>query len=190
MRAKKCKGCGKKFIPERQFQNACSIQCSLSVARKVNEMKFKAENRTKKQQIKTKPQLTKEAQADFNKFIRLRDEGKPCISCGKTDEEINYVGVGGKWDCGHYLTVGSHPELRFDEANAHRQCKSCNGGSGRFAKKDRTVSQKYRENLILRIGEDQVKRLEGPHDMPNWTRDDLREIRKRYKIKIKQLNVS
>ena len=94
---------------------------------------------------------------------------------------------GGQWDCGHYLSVGSHPELRFEELNAYKQCKSCNGGAGRYAGKNRTVSQQYRENLIQKIGVSLVEWLEGLHDAKHYTIDDLKEITAKYKAKCKQL---
>jgi hypothetical protein len=52
---------------------------------------------------------------------------------------------GGQWDCGHFMGVGARPELRFEEKNAYRQCKACNGGSGRFAAKNATVHARYRD---------------------------------------------
>ncbi len=67
-----------------------------------------------------------QAQKAFNAYIRARDAGLPCISCGETNPPDLH---GGQWDCGHFKTVGAYPELRFEERNAHKQCKSCNAGS-------------------------------------------------------------
>lgn len=130
---------------------------------------------------------TKEAQKAFNTFIRKRDENLPCISCGGTQLDVSYL-RGGYWDCGHFKTVGGFPELRFEELNAHKQCKSCNGGSGRFAKKDRTVSDEYKIRLAKKIGQEAYDWLNGPHKANNYTCADLKEIELLYKKKLKELN--
>lgn len=55
---------------------------------------------------------TSKAQSAFNGFIRERDEGKPCPSCGTYHPPMIF---GGQWDCGHFMGVGARPELRFEE---------------------------------------------------------------------------
>jgi len=131
----------------------------------------------------------REAQKAFNAFIRKRDELEPCISCGGTQLDVPYL-RGGYWDCGHFKTVGGFPELRFEELNAHKQCKSCNGGSGRFARKDRTVSDEYKKRLAEKIGQESYAWLNGPHDAKNYTCADFKEIELKYKKKLKQLTIS
>jgi hypothetical protein len=124
------------------------------------------------------------AQKAFNAFIRARDDKLPCISCDKFIlADMPY----GKYDCGHYKTVGGFPELRFEELNASKQCKSCNGGAGNFSKKDTSVSREYRENLIKKIGLDKVEWLEGPHEPKKYTCAELKEIELKYKKKLKEL---
>jgi hypothetical protein len=146
--------------------------------------KERIEYRNAKDQQKRPRDWIREVQAVFNKFIRARDAEKPCVSCGR--EEVEQT-VGGKWDCGHYLSVGSHPELRFEELNAAKQCKSCNGGSGRYAKKNHTVSASYRVELINRIGIERVEWLEGPHEHKHYSIEDLKAIKAEYKAKLKAL---
>ena len=194
--------CRKKFKPVRPFQKGCCMDCDYEIAmaavmKKREQAAAKAKRdavekakqkrrdlRERKAQLKSRNDWVKEAQAEFNKFIRLRDASEPCISCGEVNPPMLH---GGQWDCGHYLSVGSHPELRFEELNAYKQCKSCNGGAGRYAGKNRTVSQKYRENLIQKIGLTKVEWLEGPHDAKHYTIDDLKGITAKYKAKCKQL---
>ena len=125
-------------------------------------------HQARKEKIKTKAQHLKDAQAEFNKFIRLRDADQPCISCGRFHS--------GQYHAGHYLTVGAKPELRFDEDNCHKQCAPCNNHlSGNLVS--------YRVSLINKIGIERVERLEGPHDLPNWTIEQIQEIRKHYRQK-------
>ena len=194
--------CGKKFKPVRPFQKGCCMDCDYEIAmaavmKKREQAAAKAKRdaveqakqkrrdlRERKAQLKSRNDWVKEAQAEFNKFIRLRDASEPCISCGEVNPPMLH---GGQWDCGHYLSVGSHPELRFEELNAYKQCKSCNGGAGRYAGKNRTVSQQYRENLIQKIGVSLVEWLEGPHDAKHYTIDQLKEIKAHFKARQKEL---
>lgn len=195
IKTKTCK-CGEKYIQYTSFQNKC-VKCLAEVGRKSvqkdrekAQKAFRAETRRRKAELKPRSKWLSEAQKVFNKYIRIRDRHESCISCGRNHEEVESTDgwkPGGAWDCGHWLSRGAHPELRFDELNAHKQCKSCNGGSGRFTKKNSTVSKDYRERLIKKIGLDAVEWLEGPHEPKKYTIDDLKEIIKVYKQKIKEL---
>lgn len=128
----------------------------------------------------------REAQKSFNSFIRFRDKDLPCISCGKFVAKGS-GGIGGDYDCGHYLTRGGFPELRFEELNAHKQCKSCNGGSAKYSRKDKTVREGYKEGITLKIGVDKVEWLEGPHKAKKYSCTDLKEIELYYKQRLKEL---
>jgi hypothetical protein len=132
--------------------------------------------------MKTKPQLTKEAQKAFNKFIRARDSGKPCICCGKPMEYQSAVLGGGAHDvdAGHYRSVGSAPHLRFDERNCHAQSVYCN----RYRSGN---AVDYRIGLIARIGLEAVEALEADNEPKHYTHDDLRTIRRLYELKLKDL---
>jgi len=158
----------------------CSIDCAVSWSKlqadksKAKKQKeFNAETRQRKQKLKTRQEWLKDAQTVFNKFIRLRDEGNACISCGRNS--------GAKMNAGHYLSVGSHPELRFNELNVHLQCEHCNSyKSGNQAQ--------YRPRLIEKIGLQQVEALEGPHEPLKLTIEEIKELIAEYKQKIKQLS--
>jgi len=108
----------------------------------------------------------------FNRYIRLRDSGEPCISCG----DILY----GKYDAGHFITAGSCTALRFDERNCYAQCVRCN----HWLSGNRVA---YRENLIAKFGQELVEYLEGPQPTINITVDWYREIEETYKAKFKEL---
>lgn len=136
---------------------------------------------------KTKSAWVKEAQINFNKFIRIRDVLDPCISCGRMDHEIEYLGTGGKWDCGHYRSRGAAKQLRFNEDNAHKQCKSCNGGSAKYAKKGETVGKSYTRNLIKKIGQEAVDRLKNNNQEETDTIESLIALKKYYSEKFKAL---
>lgn len=177
-RKKKCRVCGLSFQPYNSLQICCSPKCAIEYAKQQQEKKAKREHKQAKEALKTHPQLTQEVQTVFNAYIRERDKDLPCISCGTTNPAEHLTG--GSWDCGHYITVGSAPELRFTEINAHKQCKECNNyKGGNYAN--------YRKGLIQRIGQEKVDWLEGPHEPLNNSKEDLRELRAYYRRKLKEL---
>ena len=187
-RRKKCKVCGDRFSPWNSLQVVCTnLKCAIEYGQRQAAKRRRRENRADKERVKPRNKVQAEAQAAFNAFIRLRDDNLPCISCDETKPPQRF---GGAWDCGHYLTIGAHPELRFKETNAHRQCKSCNAGSGRFSRKGRTVHQDYREGLIMRIGLIGVAWLEDPHEAKHYSVDDLREIKAKYQRLKRELKKS
>ena len=183
-RKKKCKACRGEFRPWSSTQAVCSMGCALDRSKQQAEKRRRREHRADKERIKPRNKVMAEAQAAFNAYIRLRDDHLPCISC---DVPAPPQRRGGAWDCGHYLTRGAHPELRFEESNAQKQCKRCNGGSGRFSGKDRTVQQDYRKRLILRIGLEQVEWIEGPHEPKKYTVDELRAIKAQYRKRAREM---
>lgn len=169
-REKMCEICSTPFIPRGIGQKACSPGCALQWADKQRWKKRQAETRKMRTALnqQSRKWWAKKAQATCNAYIRRRDAGKPCISCGTT--------LTGKFDAGHYRATGSHPELRFDEDNIHGQCVHCNQHlSGNLIE--------YRKGLISRVGLATVENLEGPHPIQQMTIDDLKEICEKYKAK-------
>jgi len=137
----------------------------------------RASIKTRKEAIKTIPDLIKEAQREFNAYIRARDAGKPCICCG---QPLGAGEVGGAFDCGHYRSTGSASHLRFDERNAHAQRKVCNRwGAGRAVD--------YRIGLVARIGLEAVEALESDNAPRKWQREELIAVRDTYRAKLKEL---
>lgn len=172
--------CKTMFLPFKMGQRVCGPYCGQRVAvaaRKEKEKAERADFRARKEAIKTIPDLIKEAQRDFNSYVRLRDVGKPCICCGRP---LGDGDVGGAYDCGHYRSTGSASHLRFDERNAHAQNKQCNRwGAGRAVD--------YRIGLIGRIGLEAVESLESDNTPKKWRRDELIAIRAKYKQLRKEL---
>tara|TARA_R100000789_G_scaffold21676_4_gene24514 strand:- start:914 stop:1489 length:576 start_codon:yes stop_codon:yes gene_type:complete len=185
--AKKCRACKTPFEPYTSLQVACSPACALTIGKREAEKKAEREAKAKrkwvreqKERLKSRSDHMREAQQAFNAYVRQRDEDQPCISCGRSDSEIGGHLTGGKWDCGHYRSVGANPELRFEPLNAHRQCKKCNRDlSGNVVD--------YRINLIRRIGQEAVDWIEGPHEAKKYTIDDLKEIKARYRALKREL---
>lgn len=186
VKPKKCKasGCGVAFTPSKPFQCWCSPDCAVLIARAKKEQaetkKRQAErkaDREKREKLKTRSDWIKEAQREFNRYIRLRDGGRPCISCGTN---LASGRIGGGFDCGHFRSVGSAPHLRFLEGNAHGQCKRCNRyGSG--------MHSDYRIGLIERLGQMAVEQIEADQTPRKYTSEDLKQIRDTYRAKCKEL---
>lgn len=137
----------------------------------------RALTKKRKEAIKTIPELIKEAQREFNAYIRARDRDQPCICCGLP---LGTGEVGGAYDAGHYRSTGSASHLRFNEDNVHAQRKQCNRyGAGRAVD--------YRTGLIARIGVARVDALEMDNTPKKWTREYLVEIRDTYRKKLKEV---
>ena len=184
MKPKKCKVCKTSFEPTKPMQAVCGLGCALTLALGKRKRLEAAEaretakaDRVKREKLKTRGDYVKEAQNAFNKYVRLRDIGKGCISCGA---DCGATATGGSGDAGHFRSRGSAPHLRFDERNVHLQCKRCNRYlSGNVAD--------YRTGLIERIGQSALDELEADQTSRNYTIDDLKNIKAIYTAKCKEL---
>jgi len=136
------------------------------------EKEQRKKDRIRKEALKTAGDYTKEAQASINKYVRIRDKFKSCISCPSESVEVDggYIGAGG-WDAGHYRSRGSASHLRFNLNNIHKQCVKCN----RFNSGN---AVDYRIKLIDRIGLDKVNQLESDNEPRKFTIDYLKRIKK------------
>jgi hypothetical protein len=177
LKQRKCKICRNLFTKIKPFQSVCGIDCSIAVALKTRDKIVKAQDKVKREKLKSRSDWLKEAQTAFNAYVRQRDINQPCICCGKP---LTHDSVGGGYDCGHYRSVGSAPHLRFNENNAHAQTKQCNRwGAGRAVD--------YRIGLIARIGLQAVEALECDTSTKKYTIDDLKAIKSLYNAKLKEL---
>lgn len=180
LRQRKCANCRQSFRPFTSMVKWCSSDCGAALGLKKLEkaqaraaQDDKRKTRAQLEALKTIPQLKKEAQREFNKFIRARDRaaGFPCISSGVL---LQWDSCGGLVDAGHYRSTGAADHLRFNEDNCHAQSVRENRDLGGNA-------IAYRVRLIERIGIERVEALEANNTPVKWTRDGLREIRDRYR---------
>ncbi len=171
---KTCKICRVKFTPSfSTLQPTCtSPLCILKWAKKVDEKKGKREMKAMRERQKSISQWRRELQQVFNKFIRERDKGKGCISCGAK--------LQGKYDAGHYYSVGSYPNLRFNEDNCHGQCVHCNQHlHGNLLE--------YQIGIMKRIGKHRLEDLELQRNEPlRLPLDEIKIKINLYKSKTKQ----
>jgi len=137
-------------------------------AKTSQNVKKKSSKLTKKlDKLKSIPNLTKEAQQVFNKYIRTRDHGMNCISCGS--DKANQAG--------HWISVKQSSALRFNEWNVNLQCAGCN----LYLHGNQVM---YRVGLVKKIGEKAVAELESMYinnRIKKWTREELEEIINKYK---------
>lgn len=169
----KCKNCGDKFTPvsfNRKYciENECNDLYYEELKKKALQ-KWNKEKKVKKENLQTVQELMKLTQIIFNKWIRERDKGQPCISCGKQMREGNI-------DAGHFWSSGGHKNLTFNEDNVHAQCsRPCNKDKGGDL-------NNYRIGLIKRIGIERVNYLESEaHKTRKYTREELKELQKKYR---------
>jgi hypothetical protein len=164
------------------MQKVCSVSCSIKHAEQTKERQKgreaaaeRAQTREKLKAMEKYPKLVQRTQAAFNGFIRQRDLGMPCISCGRQlSTEPN------SHDAGHFRSVGSAPHMRFVEDNCHSQCRHCNhrlGGN----------HVEYRKGLINRIGIKAVELIENDNTLRKYTREALEEIAKHYRAEARKL---
>lgn len=154
----------------------CSLEHALEFARQPKQRKQADKtihrDRVRRLRDTDRGYWLKKAQAAFNAYVRARDSADPCISCQRHHD--------GQYHAGHYRTVGSCPELRFELLNCHKQCAPCNNYlSGNLIE--------YRVNLLAKIGQDRLDWLEGPHEPKRYTIDDLKQIEAEYKDKLKAI---
>lgn len=172
---RKCKVCSAWFIPaydnirwccpEHGAIYALELRAKEKVKAEAKRIKAKHEaekadrkrQQAKRESFKTKAQWDKEAQSAFNRYIRIRDEGKPCVSCGNPlIGKSNYL-TGSAIDASHYRSRGAASHLKFNTFNVHSACTRCNRQlSGNAVE--------YRIRLIERIGLERVERLESDNE--------------------------
>lgn len=113
-----------------------------------------------------------------HEYVRLRDVGKPCISCGIPHLE--------SFQAGHFYKAELYSNLKFDEKNITGQCQKCN------LRKEGNESG-YRAGIIQRYGSDHLNYLDEKaksykKNDYHWDRVELEEIRKYFQAKIIELN--
>lgn len=115
-----------------------------------------------------------------HKYIKLRDRGKPCVSCGQPWHSDHQAG--------HWKKASDYSNLKFDERNIHNQCEGCN-----IAKQGNV--QAYSIRITQRISEEDKSELERlaaeyKKESFHWDRETLKQTREYYKNKYNELKKS
>jgi hypothetical protein len=178
MKQKKCKVCQELFIPIQFAQTACGYKCAIIHSKNLKLQKelkdWKAEKAILKDKLKTLGQYEAEAKKSFQKWIRMRDDKQPCISCGIEQTDL--------WDGGHYKKAEIYSGVIFDENNCHKQCRKCN----RFLNGNEL---NYRQGLIQRYGidfADQIEQKANETRNQKFTKEELIAKKLKYDLLIKE----
>lgn len=169
-----CQSCLADFLLNNDKGKVILEKATLKATKNSRELKAQKLDRDARVKLSA---LIEQTQVLFNKYIRLRDEGKPCISSGHPYKRDN--------EAGHCFSVKQYAGLRFDYDNVHGQSVQDN----RFNEGNHLD---YLINLPKRIGEERfhalIKRAEDyKKNGHKFTRDELYDIQKEVKQKIKNL---
>lgn len=173
-RTKKCKYCRGIFKPITTLQKNCfEPDCVTAWIQETKDKAWQKKKAKLKADLMTLSDYTKILQQLVNKYVRMRDIGKPCISCEKQ--------ITGKTDAGHLFSVGNYPSVRFDLRNLAAQCITCNQFNGGNI-------HEYRKNLIKKIGISDFEDLERKaHETRKFSIPEIKEMIEEFKQKIKNI---
>lgn len=121
--------------------------------------------------------LLKSVRDVCHKYVRLRDKGKPCISCGEPYHKDHQAG--------HFYKAELFSSIKFNEDNIHGQCVQCN------IRREGNESE-YRVRLPNRIGKEKFEKLNDLAALDKqinhkWDREELKRIRSYYNQKLKEI---
>jgi hypothetical protein len=198
LKQKTCKVCKAKYTGGMPLSTVCGYACAQTLAvsvrgklEKIKAVRERKADKVQRDKLKTRGQWLAEAKKAAQKFRRFEElaRGYGCMSCGRTQEEVNAEAwkPGGAWDGGHFLSKGARPELALEPLNIWLQCKSCNAGSSKYARKGYTVNASFRLNLIERIGLEAVEALESDNAPKHYTTDQIKAIKADYMAKTREL---
>ena len=167
-------GLCKKCYPEWLLNTPAGNERLKKHTLKVTEPKRELQKAIKDKKDKTSLQYLKvNVQTWAHRFIKERDKGKPCVSCGQNWNSEHQAG--------HWKKASDYSTLKFWEFNIHNQCKGCN------LMKDGNV-QKYGDRILKRISKEQKETiekmcLEEKQISFKWDREELNLLRDYYKEK-------
>ena len=177
MRTRRCSLCRKKVPAETAVIGSLKAFCSMEhliefsrsdAGKKITQKAYRKQAAEQKERLKTRSDRMRDSQAAFNRYIRARDRGKPCICCGRSQGDLKH---GGAVDAGHYRSRGSAPGLKFNLFNCHSQLAYCN----RYLSGNAVG---YRAGLIDRIGLERVERLEQENSPRRFDSDYLDRVKR------------
>ncbi len=173
---KPCKVCKNTFQPRNSLQRSCDYKCAQITVQKANDKKAarvskeaeragKRDRAARKVAIRPKIWYVRQAQQQINKYVRLRDSGKPCCSCDKPDDGSH------QRHASHYRSTKACSALRFNLKNIFASCQQCNTSlSGNILE--------YRIRLVNRYGGDFVNWLESQNQIVRYDIDYLKRLKK------------
>lgn len=177
---KTCAVCESEFEPFTTTQKVCSTPCAIELINLKKEQKaqreWNKEKKVRKDALKSKSDWLNDLQVVVNKYVRLRDSGKPCCSCDKPDDGTH------QRHASHYRSVGACSALRFNLKNIHASCQQCN-----TAKSGNLLE--FRIRLVAKHGVEYVEWLESQNQVVRYDLDYINRFKRIFnkKAKLKQL---
>lgn len=160
---KACCICSKEFRPFRSLQTVCGRSCAAKVGKTKRKKEAETDSR-RRESLKSLSELEDEAQAEINRYVRLRDRNDGCISCDKP------ATWGGQWHASHLRSRGAASGLRFHLWNIHKACSICNNHlSGNIAE--------YLPRVRAKIGDDKVDWLFAQNAPVKRTREYVKRLK-------------
>ena len=181
MKTRTCKICREKFEPNPNMfcpptgsKMDCMIEYSNQhLSKKAKEKKTQAKRELKDFNSKDITTMKTKAQNAFNAYIRERDKGNDCISCG-----CKVV----KGDASHFFSVGSHSAVRFHVDNVHLSCYKCN----RFLHGNLVP---YKVALLEKIGQERFDKLKAKSkDVKLYSTEYYQKLIRVVRKKIKRIS--
>ena len=177
---KKCKACSILFEPIKSIQPYC-FNCTIERAKKhvkkQRDKKERAEKKELKEKLKTVSDYRTEARYWFQRWIRIRDLGTGCISCGVLLTDIR------DYHAGHMYQANNYPQLLFNEHAVNGQCIFCN-------KHKSGNEHEYRKGIVNRYGIEVLFSLEKLADdktLRTLNKDYYIDVANDYKKRCKEL---
>lgn len=169
------KGCKKPFKPVNGFHVCCSPLCATLNAQDKAEKKKKREAAAALKAFNQQDisYMKEKAQKTINKYARLRDYGKPCISCGVGYFKRQVHG-------GHFRSQGNNSAIRYNLWNINAQCAKCN------THEMANVSLDYEANLKAKIGEEKVEWLKSQTQAKKY---DIEYLQRLDRIFMKRIRI-
>ncbi len=172
LRARKCKTCLKSFSPEREKQIVCSDLCAELHGKVQTEKQERKADKARKEKLNNHTYYLDLTQAVINRYVNIRDRGKPCISCGKPDQGVR--------NASHYKARGSNSALRYNLFNISSSCYRCNVPlSGNIAG--------YIPGLKAKYGAERLEWLDNHPRSREYSREYLERMREIFTKKAKRL---
>ncbi len=178
----KCKICKTEFVRRSMTHKLCGKEeCAIAWGLKEREKRLakvakeeRAATKIAKQALKKRTEWADEAQDVVNRYVNLRDWGKPCISCDKPHT------YGSVRNASHYKSRGAYSAIRFNLWNIHSSCYRCNKElSGNIGE--------YRPRLIAKIGLEKVEFLENHQRSRKYSIEYLQRIKRIFAKKARRL---
>lgn len=171
-----CTSCYADFILNTDYGKLLLEKATLKATKQRRELETATKEKKNREGLTTLLESVKKVCHDY---IKLRDKGKPCISCGHPWHSEHQAG--------HFYKAELYSNLKFHELNINGQCVRCN------IRLEGNLNP-YAINLENKIGKWKFNVLKAEAEQYNkngfkWDREVLKSIRTNYRNKIKKLKL-